>query len=169
VAVAASSAPAAEKVSTTRARVKHDREVLRFFAHHHWLLTDPRYGAEARRQISLHKKSLTIGLRTLAAQRRRLERRQVVRQLAAVRLETPTAAICRVFEQDCQAAVRVARCESRLHIDARNGQYLGLFQMGAEPRRLYGHGATARAQATAARRYFIASGRDWSPWSCKPW
>ena len=63
----------------------------------------------------------------------------------------------------------VARCESRLTTSAQNGQYLGLFQMGSSERRLFGHGTTAIAQVRAAHRYFVASGRDWSPWSCKPW
>ena len=52
--------------------------------------------------------------------------------------------------------------------DAQNGQYLGLFQMGSSERRLFGHGETAHQQALAAHRYFVVSGRDWSPWSCKP-
>lgn len=77
--------------------------------------------------------------------------------------------ICEVFEDRyCGQALRVAWCESRLNTEARNGQYRGLFQMGAWERRRYGHGSTAREQARAARRYFIASGRDWSPWECKP-
>ena len=66
-------------------------------------------------------------------------------------------------------AIRVAWCESRLTTTASNGQYKGLFQMGASERRLFGHGSDAETQARAARRYFIASGRDWSPWTCKPW
>jgi hypothetical protein len=67
-------------------------------------------------------------------------------------------------------AIRVARCETGGTFDlwARNGQYLGLFQMGSYARRRYGHGWGYWAQAKAARRYFLASGRDWSPWSCKP-
>jgi hypothetical protein len=69
----------------------------------------------------------------------------------------------------CGQALRVARCESHLRVTARNGQYLGLFQMGSSERRRFGHGATAYKQATAAHRYFVLSGRDWSPWSCKPW
>ena len=52
---------------------------------------------------------------------------------------------------------------------AQNGQYLGLFQMGSDERRLFGHGPNALDQATAAYRYFMQSGSDWSPWSCKPW
>jgi hypothetical protein len=65
--------------------------------------------------------------------------------------------------------VAVARCESRLQIGAQNGQYRGLFQLGASERLLFGHGESAVEQARAAHRYFVASGRDWSPWSCKPW
>lgn len=76
--------------------------------------------------------------------------------------------ICQTFGSYCQQALRVSFCESRHHTWARNGQYLGLFQMGSNERRIYGHGDSALAQAQAAWRYFVASGRDWSPWSCKP-
>lgn len=64
-------------------------------------------------------------------------------------------------------AVRVAWCESRWSPDARNGQYLGIFQMGAWERRTFGHGPTVLAQARAAHRYFVRTGRDWSPWACR--
>lgn len=74
-----------------------------------------------------------------------------------------------VFKGYGQQAVRVSRCESGLRTWARNGQYLGLFQMGSSERRIYGHGNDAWAQTRAAYRYFVDSGRDWSPWSCKPW
>lgn len=72
-----------------------------------------------------------------------------------------------VFGKYGAQAVRVAHCESRLQTTARNGQYLGLFQMGAWERRNYGHGPTALEQARAAFRYFKATGSDWSPWSCR--
>jgi hypothetical protein len=62
----------------------------------------------------------------------------------------------------------VSWCESKHSTTAQNGQYLGLFQMGWNERRLFGHGSTPRKQALAAHRYFVVSGRDWSPWSCKP-
>jgi hypothetical protein len=65
-------------------------------------------------------------------------------------------------------ALRVSWCESRWHTWARNGQYLGLFQMGSWERSRYGHSTAALGQARAAYRYFIASGSDWSPWACKP-
>lgn len=71
----------------------------------------------------------------------------------------------------CRKAQAVAQCEStyrtpRWHtgVHARNGQYLGLFQMGANERRTYGHGPTAREQVRAAYRYYKGSG--WRPWAC---
>ena len=73
----------------------------------------------------------------------------------------------RVFGDHCQEAVAVAWCESQLSTTAQNGQYLGLFQMGSYERQLFGHGSSAQEQAVAAHRYFVRSGRDWSPWSCR--
>ena len=82
---------------------------------------------------------------------------------------SPKVAICEVFGPYCGEALAVSRCESGLTTTAQNGQYLGLFQMGSSERRLFGHGDSALEQAKAAHRYFVRSGRDWSPWSCKPW
>lgn len=65
-------------------------------------------------------------------------------------------------------AVSVAWCESSFRTAASNGQYLGLFQMGSSERATYGHGPDALSQSRAAYAYFLASGRDWSPWECKP-
>lgn len=77
--------------------------------------------------------------------------------------------ICDVFGGlHCADALEVSWCESRFNIDARNGQYRGLFQMGSWERRTFGHGSTAYEQARAAKRYFIRTGRTWGPWSCKP-
>ena len=85
-------------------------------------------------------------------------------------LRYPSLVICEVFgDRYCGPALRVAWCESRFDTRATNGQYRGLFQMGRWERRTFGHGSTARAQARAAHRYFVKSGRDWSPWECKPW
>ena len=77
--------------------------------------------------------------------------------------------ICKVFGPYCKQALNVSWCESKWYIWAQNGQYLGLFQMGSWERRTYGHGPGSWAQARAALRYFIASGRDWSPWECNPY
>lgn len=76
--------------------------------------------------------------------------------------------ICKVFGPYCNEALRVSWCESRWDVRAENGQYLGLFQMGYRARVKYGHSLNAWVQARAAKRYFIDSGKDWSPWSCKP-
>jgi hypothetical protein len=84
------------------------------------------------------------------------------------------AAICAVFGPYCSQAIAVAKCEAGRYWDlgipeqAVNGQYLGTFQMGDRERATYGHGSTVYEQAAAAFRYFVASGRDWSPWECKP-
>ena len=91
-----------------------------------------------------------------------------------VRRETqmgPVEAICRVFGRYCGQALAVTRCESGHSRTPRaaNGQYLGMFQMGESERRIFGHGPTPIEQARAAWRYFVRSGKDWSPWSCKPY
>lgn len=80
----------------------------------------------------------------------------------------PVLAIRVVFGPYSEQALRVVRCESRFDLGATNGQYRGLFQMGSSERATYGHGNTALEQARAAYAYFVASGRDWSPWECKP-
>ncbi len=105
----------------------------------------------------------------MAAAKAELRNQVRLRRLAALRQASPREAICTVFGSYCGQALQVARCESGLTTTAQNGQYLGLFQMGSSERRLFGHGATAIEQVRAAHRYFVASGRDWSPWSCKPW
>jgi hypothetical protein len=149
--------------------VKRERQTLRFFANHSWLLTDPRFSAEAKRQVAAHRTSLRVAERFLALHRRHAHRKpRLARRLASARPEAPASAICRVFGPYCHEALAVARCESHLRIVAQNGQYLGLFQMGLLARQVFGHGDSAEEQARAALRYFIASGREWSPWSCRP-
>ena len=155
------------------ASVKHDRQVVAFFAKHRWLLSDPRFAREAKRELSSHRRRLAVAQRRLAQARSvqatresRAHNRERVRRLAVA--ATPRAVICRVFGPYCEEAVRVAHCESRLTIDAQNGQYLGLFQMGSTARRLFGHGDSAEEQARAALRFFVRSGSDWGPWTCKP-
>lgn len=93
----------------------------------------------------------------------------------------PTVGVCRahhaqrdrttciirvVFHPYGEQALRVAWCESRFDVNARNGQYRGLFQMGASERARFGHGRTVLAQSRAARRYFDLAG--WGPWACRP-
>jgi hypothetical protein len=167
---ARSTRPTAKPAQTLFQRVQHEREALRFFSRHQWLLTDQRFAAEANRQIVLHRRNLA---RALAQQKARarglaLRRKRSARRLAVAKPETPQHVICRIFASYCGEALRVSQCESGFRTDAQNGQYLGLFQMGTTERRIFGHGASAEEQAKAAYRYFLASGRSWSPWSCKP-
>lgn len=79
-----------------------------------------------------------------------------------------------VFGPVGDAAVSVAACESGLNPAARGprDEYgnprQGLFQFGTWERRTFGYGPDAWSQSRGALRYFNASGRDWSPWECKP-
>lgn len=173
MASAAQAQPTGRELGTQLARhvktLEHDREVIRYFKHHRWLLTSPRFEQEARRQLALHRRSLAVATRRVPRITRKIEARKSTRRLASI-ARIPRAAICNVFgSRYCRQALRVARCESHLKTWAQNGEYRGLFQMGSTERRLFGHGRTALAQARAAHRYFVRSGRDWSPWSCKPW
>jgi len=119
-------------------------------------------GGRVQKPLRLERTSLRL--------RTQRETASAARSLAALKRLPPKQAICRVFKNRyCGEALRVARCESRFRMDARNGQYHGLFQMGASERRRFGHGRTPIEQSQSAHRYFVLSGRDWSPWTCKPW
>lgn len=81
---------------------------------------------------------------------------------------------CGHIKKSCSAgreALAVASCETGRTFDIWAGrhkhQYWGLWQMGKSERRLYGHGWNAWDQAKAAHKYYIRSGRDWSPWTCR--
>ena len=144
---------------------RKSRGTTRFFTSHRWLLSSAEHRADAEPAVRRARIRLQRVTKNIAAIRRVLRRREAHR-LASVR---PKVAICDVFgRRYCGQALSVSWCESRHSTDAQNGQYLGLFQMGSSERRLFGHGASARMQAVAAHRYFVVSGRDWSPWSCKP-
>jgi hypothetical protein len=135
---------------------------VRFFQVHRRLLGP---GPQQSRAVATLRdaRQRLAGLEPAIARLRRQIAERALRRLEGM---PPRQAICDVFGPYCQAAVSVAWCESRLSPTAQNGQYLGLFQMGETARRLYGHGPTAHEQAVAAHRYFVDSGRDWSPWSC---
>ena len=142
---------------------RQHRSVIRFFSNHRWLLRSAKHRAAASKALTRASRRLERVTRDIASIRRVLRLREERRRAAL-----PKVAICKVFGRYCRQALSVAWCESRHSTTAQNGQYLGLFQMGWNERRLFGHGASARAQAVAAHRYFVVSGRDWSPWSCKP-
>lgn len=152
--------------------MKKSTSVIRFFDTHRWLLSDPRFEKEAALRLGIARRTLAASAAKARRARADLARRRAVteRQRRLASLErSPQRAICHVFGSYCGEALRVARCESGYSVNAENGQYLGLFQMGSSARRVFGHGDSALEQAQAAYRYFVRSGRDWSPWSCKPW
>lgn len=129
-------------------RACHDRQIVAFFSKHGKLARTP------AGKLAL----LEVRVRRLDAQ---------VRALSSAR-STPEGAIRFVFGGYADQALAVARCESGYSVNATNGQYLGLFQMGDYARSAYGHGPDALTQARSAYAYFAASGYDWSPWSCRP-
>jgi hypothetical protein len=142
--------------------VRKHRGTIRFFRTHRSLLGSAARRVPAKSKLAYAERRVHQLEKTIAVLRSKLRARDA-RRIGA---KAPKAAICSVFGAYCGEAVAVARCESRLSTNAQNGQYLGLFQMGSYERRLFGHGTSAREQAIAAHRYFVRSGRDWSPWSC---
>jgi hypothetical protein len=151
------------------ASMRKDTSVIRFFETHRWLLTDPRFAKEATIRLGTARHHLAATRAQAARARAAITWRTRKAHKQQLLARSPRTAICKVFKDHCHEALQVARCESNYHTTAQNGQYLGLFQMGTSERRLFGHGETAVEQAQAAYRYFVRSGRDWSPWSCKPW
>lgn len=69
-----------------------------------------------------------------------------------------------VFGAAGEKAVQVARCESELKTTAKNGLFLGLFQLGKNERIDYGDGKDALSQINAAYQLYLA--RGWQPWQC---
>jgi hypothetical protein len=159
-----------KRLAYQQAVVQHDTHVLRFFSSHRWMLAryNP-YRPSATRALTGHRNELRWTTLALLKTQHEIERREALRRAARLRSSTPVQAIRHVFGSYWSQALAVARCESGLSTWAQNGQYLGLFQMGSSERAIYGHGSSAYAQVQAAHRYFLASGRDWSPWQCKPY
>jgi hypothetical protein len=152
-----------EQLERKLAALRKYRGTIRFFETHRSLLGSSERQAQATSAVAHARQRVRRLTKTIAALQAGVRHRE------ARRLEglPPRAAICNVFRQYCRQAVAVAQCESGLSTTAENGQYLGLFQMGSYERELFGHGDSALAQAAAAHRYFVRSGRDWSPWSCR--
>lgn len=169
---AGSSADLGAQLAKHVASMQKSSSVIRFLEKHRWLLSDPRFQEEASLRLRIAHRTLAATQAKADRARARLARREADaerRRVLAAFERSPEKAICHVFGSFCQPALQVARCESGVQTTAQNGQYLGLFQMGSSARRLFGHGESAIEQAQAAYRYFVRSGRDWSPWSCKPW
>ncbi len=131
--------------------MKQSTSVIRFFDTHRWLLSDPRFEKEATLRLGIARRTLVASRAKAARARAALARRKAQnerRRLLASLERSPQKAICHVFGSYCGQALRVARCESGYSVNAQNGQYLGLFQMGTSERQIFGHGDT-RARAGA--------------------
>jgi hypothetical protein len=152
-----------ERLERKLAALTRYRGAIRFFESHRSLLASGMQQAEAKTSLAYAHKRVRQLTKVVTALRAKIRARDA-RKLAKV---PPRKAICSVFGPYCEDAVAVAWCESRLDTSAQNGQYLGLFQMGSQERSLFGHGDSAHDQALAAHRYFVVSGRDWSPWGCR--
>jgi hypothetical protein len=146
--------------------VRKHRGTIRFFQTHRWLVKSSGRRATALAALRHATRGLSRAAREMDYYRRLIRLREEQRRVRRLAAAPPRVAICHVFGRYCRQALAVASCESHLSPHAQNGQYLGLFQMGSHERRLFGHGRTAYRQALAAHRYFVRSGRDWSPWSC---
>lgn len=151
-----------ERLERKLAALRKYRGKVRFLENNRSLLASGTAPATTK-SLAYARKRVRQLTRTVAALRAKIRAREL-RGLAKL---PPRRAICNVFGSYCRQAIEVAWCESRLQTTAENGQYRGLFQMGSYERSLFGHGSTAHAQARAAHRYFILSGRDWSPWGCR--
>jgi Lysozyme like domain len=152
-----------EQLERKLAAVRKYRGTIRFFRMHRSVLSagDQKTAAKSTlRHAQVRVRELT---KTISVLRAKIRKRDA-RRLDAL---PPRRAICDVFGSHCREAVAVAQCESGLSTTAHNGEYLGLFQMGSYERQLFGHGTSAIDQAAAAHRYFVRSGHDWSPWSCR--
>ena len=152
-----------ERLERKLAALRKYRGTIRFYESHRSLLSAATQQTNAQTSLAYAHKRVRQLTTVVAALRARIQARDE-RKLAKL---PPRTAICSVFGPYCEEAVAVAWCESHLTTTAQNGQYLGLFQMGSHERSLFGHGTSAHAQALAAHRYFVVSGRDWSPWSCR--
>jgi hypothetical protein len=140
------------------------RGTIRFFETHRSLALSSGKRAQA---LGLAKHRLAKTKKEIRYYRRLIRARAELHLARRLAHSSPRVAICEVFGRYCDQALAVAWCESGHQTTARNGQYLGLFQMGTYAREIAGHGETAYEQARAAYRFFVLSGRDWSPWSCR--
>ena len=152
-----------ERLERKLTALRKYRGTIRFFENHRSLLAS----GESRRRRS--RRSRCARPRAAAHDERRRAPREDPCTRRAEAGEAPPAQgdLHRLRLVLPRRQLAIAWCESRLDTTAQNGQYLGLFQMGSYERSLFGHGATAHDQALAAHRYFVRSGRDWSPWGCR--
>jgi hypothetical protein len=129
--------------------------------------------AYTKQQVKHDKQVLKRYNKRLHRHQRKLKELQGIKKLYSL---SPVEAILTVFKEDPQGALNVASCESGFDINAKNGQYLGIFQMGSSERSRYasiGY-STAYQQIVAAHNYYSAhrpdgSQYEWGPWECSPY
>jgi len=128
------------------------------------------HGAALRQRHRADNLQRRLTVRVLQVRRQTRELKRLRSILARRVYPDAITAIRLVFGPYGEQAIRVSSCETggTFDVNAQNGQYLGLFQMGTYARGRYGHSSTALGQAQAAYRYFVDSGRGWGPWECKP-
>jgi Lysozyme like domain len=158
-----------QRIAHLERAIHRHQSTLRFYENHPRLLRSAKHRRTSRAAVRRAHRGLARATRVLTVLEHEAARRDARRLARRLAKAPPKTAICHVFgRRYCHEAVAVAWCESRHSTTAQNGQYLGLFQMGSYERQMFGHGSTAVRQAAAAHKYFVLSGRDWSPWSCKP-
>ena len=159
-----------QRIAYVERAIHRYRSTIRFFDNPPRLLASAKHQHPGRAALRQAHRRLARSTHALAVLQRAVARRDARRLARRLAKAPPRTVICHVFgRRHCREALTVSWCESRHRTTAQNGQYLGLFQMGSYERDLFGHGATAHKQAIAAHKYFVLSGRDWSPWGCKPW
>lgn len=154
--------------STTSKCVINARQSVSFYRAATWRRQDDRLARHTQSKFNERQTHSCAYARSLAKLWRS---RALTERRIAERYKQPLAAIRHVFGPYASQAWAVAKCEGGSpvpSVNAKNGQYLGFFQMGDGERSRYGHSGTALGQATAAYRYFVATGRTWRPWECKP-
>jgi len=158
-----------QRIAHLERAIHRHQSTIRFYENHPRLLRSAKHRRASRAAVRRAHRGLARATRVLTVLERAAAQRDALRLARRLAKAPPKTAICHVFgRRYCRQALTVSWCESRHRTTAQNGQYLGLFQMGSYERDLFGHGRTAHRQAIAAHKYFVLSGRDWSPWSCKP-
>jgi hypothetical protein len=159
--------PLEQKLALKVAAARKHRSTVRFFQAHQSLLRSADDRPAALVAFARAKRALARVTKEIRHYERRIHARDAQRRTRRLTTAPPRDAICGVFGRYCRQALAVAWCESGHQTTARNGQYVGLFQMGDWARAYAGHGDTAYEQAVAAYKLFVRTGRDWSPWSCR--
>ena len=149
----ATSLTLAQKLALKLKAARKHRSAIRFLKTHRSLALSsgkraaPSHGRSTGSQRPRRRSATTGGSSVLA---------QSYTRLAASRTQPPRSRSAR-----CSGVLRSGTRSRVVRVGspttARNGQYLGLFQMGTYARQVSGHGDSAYEQARAAYRFFVVS------------